>query len=189
MSTIKANTWLNSDELRDIDGYNKDYKVDSYGNIYSFKYGKIRKLKASINKKGYISYKLTKNSIGKSFTGHRLVATAFIENPNKLEQVNHKNGIKTDNRVENLEWCNAKQNKTHAIENNLFSISGLSNAYKSGGRASLSIEDTLKIKELKSKGMSNRSIAKILNYNRATIDRFLNGKSIYLKGGTLACHH
>jgi len=55
----------------------------------------------------------------KSILVHKIVAVAYIPNPNKYPQVNHKNGIKTDNKAENLEWATAKENTRHAINNGL----------------------------------------------------------------------
>ncbi len=59
---------------------------------------------------GYRVFSLTTKSISKCFLAHRLVANAFIENPNDFPCVNHKNEVKTDNRVENLEWCTHYEN-------------------------------------------------------------------------------
>lgn len=58
----------------------------------------------------------------KHFTIHRLMAIAFIPNPLNLPQINHKNGIKTDNRLENFEWCDASHNTNHAYANGLIKI-------------------------------------------------------------------
>lgn len=65
------------------------------------------------NSRGYASTKFTKK--GKTILHHRLVATVWIENPKNKPEVNHKNGIKNDNRVCNLEWATSKENKIHAI--------------------------------------------------------------------------
>jgi len=187
MSTAKFNTWLNPDccglTLVNVAGFDGDYKVSTDGRVYSFKYGKCRVLKYSINKKGYAAYKLTKNSISYPKVGHRLVAKAFIENPDGMPEVNHKNGNKLDNSVENLEWCTAKQNKMHAVKMGLWSTAGLAKAMLSGGRAALNVVDVPKIKELRACGMSNRKIAEACGYGRSTIDRYFNGKAKFLKGG------
>lgn len=66
-----------------------------------------------VSRKGYSLVTLYKNNEPKNISVHRLVATAFIDNPNNYPEVNHINGIKTDNRVENLEWCSSKENSLH----------------------------------------------------------------------------
>lgn len=74
----------------------------------------IRKTQMGTN--NYPIIVLNKNWKHHTFSIHRLVAKAFIPNPHGLEQVNHKNGIKTDNRVENLEWCTRSYNQKHAYK-------------------------------------------------------------------------
>lgn len=89
------------------------YQVSNLGRVKSLNYrhtGREKMLKLSVNNKGYIIVKLWKNRKFKSFRLHRLVAEAFIPNPNNLPFINHKSEIKTQNNVENLEWCDAKYN-------------------------------------------------------------------------------
>ncbi len=71
------------------------------------------------SKNRYHKVCLWKNGIKKSFMVHRLVAFCFIENPKMLKEINHINGLKDDNRVENLEWCTRSENVQHAFDNGL----------------------------------------------------------------------
>lgn len=99
---------------RDIEGY-EGYQVSSLGRVKLLDYrqtGKERIMKAG-NKKGYLRIGLCKDGKQKFYRVHRLVATAFIPNPDNLPQVNHKDENKTNNRVENLEWCSAEYNSNY----------------------------------------------------------------------------
>lgn len=85
----------------------EEYRIDKLGNIFSLK--KQIYLKPNLNKDGYAYVMINK----KQRLIHRLVAITFIDNPNNFKEVNHKNEIKNDNRVENLEWCSRKYNATY----------------------------------------------------------------------------
>lgn len=96
----------------DIVGYENMYQISNYGRLKSFK-PKEKILSLSPNKNGYIEKQLYKKGKYKSKKIHRLVAEAFIPNPNNLPEVNHKDGDKTNNCVNNLEWVTTKQNNWH----------------------------------------------------------------------------
>lgn len=76
-------------------------------------------LKSRLNNYGYEEVRLSKNGISKTHFIHRLIAENFISNPDNKKEVNHKNGIKDDNRIENLEWVTHSENMIHAYKNGL----------------------------------------------------------------------
>lgn len=100
-------------------GFEDKYEISSEGNIRSLCSNKdpyfIRKLSLN-NKTEYLQCTLKVSGKGTSGKIHRMVAQAFIPNPLNLPCVNHINGIKTDNRVENLEWVTYKENTHHAMD-------------------------------------------------------------------------
>lgn len=101
------------EEWRDIKDFEGLYKVSNYGKVYSVKSDILLSV---ADRRGYNKVVLSKNGITKDCSVHRLVAIAFIPNPNKYEQVNHKDSNRKNNIVSNLEWCNASYNIKHGWE-------------------------------------------------------------------------
>lgn len=114
---------------KDISGYGGKYQVSNLGTVYARNTivklsGRVCQkiphvLLAACNGNGYRYVTISVNRKRKNHYVHRLVAEAFIPNPNNFPYVNHKNGIKSDNRVANLEWCTQKYNVRHAISQGL----------------------------------------------------------------------
>lgn len=106
------------EEWRDIKGYEGLYQISSYGRVQSSK----RKgnlggtIKTSLSNGGYPQAHLCKNSVRKTFLVHRLVALAFLDNPNNYPEVNHKDERKTNNCVWNLEYCTRKYNENYGTK-------------------------------------------------------------------------
>jgi len=98
---------------KDVLGYEGIYKVSSIGRIKSLKFGKEKILKPVLNSKKYPMVNLLKDNPRKNFLIHRLLGVAFIPNPENKCDINHINGIKNDNRIENLEWCTRSENLYH----------------------------------------------------------------------------
>ena len=104
---------------KDIEGYEGLYQVSNYGNVRSLNYanrGFVKKLVPKISNRGYQWVELAQNGKRRQITIHRIVATAFINNPNNYPVVNHKDENKTNNNVENLEWCTRSYNVKYSME-------------------------------------------------------------------------
>lgn len=108
----------------------KDYEITKDGKIISLKHNKKREIKGYIDKYGYRRVLLYVDGKRTKFFAHRLVALTYIPNPDNLPQVNHKDGNKLNNNVENLEWCSAKENIAHAIKTGLRAKKGKLNEYQ-----------------------------------------------------------
>ena len=157
---------------KDIEEYEGYYKISSLGRVRSllrknscnqFKYESILKLKK--DKYGYLRCTLCVNNKRKYTTVHRLVVKAFICNTYHKSQVNHKNGIKVDNRLENLEWCTAKENKKHLIN-----ILGKNNKGENHNLAKLSARDIINIRLLLKIGVSRqKEIAALYNIDTSQV--------------------
>lgn len=108
--------YMNKEEIwKAIAGY-ANYEISSLGRVKSLKYGKEKILKPK-NDNGYLRVTLFRNGKRKMLLVHRLVAAAFIPNPYGFEQVNHIDENKSNNAVENLEFCNAKYNINYGTRN------------------------------------------------------------------------
>jgi len=100
---------------KEINGFNGKYEVSSFGRVRSYAQSKSgRILPGYTDAKGYITVCLYHApQKGKFYKVHRLVATAFIDNPNGYAQVNHKDEVKANNHISNLEWCSNEYNNRY----------------------------------------------------------------------------
>lgn len=162
------------EEFRPIQDF-QGYEVSNLGNIKSTARkikcswnGKVilrtikeQMLKPQINKWGYSTIKFGKH--GKRKLVHRLVAIEFIENPLNLPEVNHKDGVKTNNHVSNLEWCTGDDNKAHCV------AMGLSARGVQKWSCKLNDEKVLRIKQLSKQGVSGVELSRMYNISPSMI--------------------
>lgn len=171
---------------KDIKDYEGLYQVSNLGRVkrlarsFIMKNGMRRTYKEKIlsnkglDKDGYVLRILSKDNKPKTFKMHRLVAQAFIPNQEELPEVNHKNGIKNDNRVENLEWISTSQNQKHSIK-------VLGNKVLKGeevGNSKLTEELVLELRYLKATtNVTYTELQNIYGINRSTIHLAVTGRN------------
>ena len=107
-------TDLDGEEWRDVEGYEGHYKISNYGRVKSFFNGKFFIVKPKLDTDGYLWIAFSKHCVKKNFKVHRIVAKAFIPNPENKATVNHIDGCKMNNFVGNLEWLTQAENNQHA---------------------------------------------------------------------------
>lgn len=153
---------MNKEELRPAPEYEDHYQISNLGNVYSKAVfiphdgnwdktqkgyiKKCKKHKTRLNRYGYVVAKLCKYGKCRTLTVHRLVAKAFLKNPNKYVQVNHIDGNKQNNNVSNLEWTSRSGNMKHAYETGLIDKKKISG--ENHNNAKLTQQDVNEIREL-----------------------------------------
>ena len=160
---------------KEIAGFEGKYDITSDGDVISLNYsgtGKEKILKARADNKGYLRVVLHKNNKPYEHKIHRLVAEAFIPKIEDKNYINHINGDKADNRIENLEWVTLSENTKHAFDTGLKSHKG-----EKHPQSKLKEQDIYEIFNLYYKGYKRKQIAPIFNVSHYTITDVLNRKS------------
>ena len=166
---------------------NEDYIVSNQGRVkrktITTTHGRVWKeriLTNTLTSDNYLKVGIKIDGKQKDRRVHDLVAITFIPNPNNLKEVNHKNGNKLDNRVENLEWCTRSENQKHAVDNNLQPRYRV-NTYK----GKLSKEERNEVIMLFNEtDISKRELAKKFDVSDTTINSILSNKYNYGEGYT-----
>lgn len=170
-----------NEQWKDISGYEGLYKVSDWGRVRSLPRKQSlmdRIMKPSLSC-GYLFVGLYRNRSQRLFTIHRLVLGAFIGPPPAKHECNHIDGVKSNNTVENLEWCTSSQNKIHAHANGLRSSRGIKN-----GRSILTDEKVVSIREeYAAGGVTQRELAKAHSVTQVAIGHVVLGKSWKHCGG------
>ena len=186
MNNYKA---VPKEEWKDIDGYEGLYMVSSYGRIKSIprKGTKGCIIRPSFSGSGYLQTHLCKNKISRTFQVHRLVAVHFISNPKCLPEVNHKDEVKTNNCVWNLEFCTRAYNENYgtkierSVKHHNYKESSIKSAlhhnYKEVGRKlSKPVLQMAEDWNVIKKWESLQEVSRTLNYSCGNISMVCNGK-------------
>ena len=157
--------------------YSKWVKINCFLEVSNF--GEVKShrkiIKGEITSGGYCRVHISHNGVEYKFLVHRLVAEAFIPNPKRLPEVNHIDGNKQNNSVDNLEWCTRSQNTSHAFKTGLRNYNGCKNPHS---KLTQSDVETIRRIYVRGKHCENNSygLAKRYNVSPKTIQNVVNGK-------------
>jgi hypothetical protein len=156
------------DYIKTLKGYEGRYCVERGGKIFS--HTSKDYLKPWLNDSGYYKVNLFKDRSAKFVFVHRIIAQTFIENPESKPEINHINGVKIDNRVENLEWVTRLENAQHCAT--------ILKKYRTGStnpNSTLSDNDVVQIRNLIKDGEYQYKIAEMFNVSKTTINKIHRG--------------
>ena len=164
------------DKEKHIPGYSDKYIINRHGDIYSFYHNCY--LKKRLRKDGYFDVKLTKDKKESKQLLHRLLAITFIDNPENKPEVNHINGVKTDNSLENLEWNTMSENAMHASKTGLRENQKLA-ARESGFKNRIwPMEMAQEIRRIyRASGTKQIELSRMFNMSRPLVCRIVNNKT------------
>jgi len=159
------------EEWKDMVGYEDIYQISSLGRVKSFHHDRIHGqiLRLARHRSGYLQVCLCRDGKRSYKYVHRLVAIAFLGDHPGYE-INHRNGDKTDNRVENLEWVTAAQNTRHAIAD-----LGKTRSGEDNGFSKLADEDVIEIRKLYATGRYTQAeLGEMFGVDQTTISLIVN---------------
>lgn len=167
------------EEWKNLFGFEKFYRISSHGNLYSIRSKKLRAKSKYENK--YNRIIICKDGERYTVSLHRLVADAFLPKIEGKNYVNHKNGIKSDNRVSNLEWCTMAENNKHKFDSGLhpkYTKRHMDQFYETcKKRRKFSLEKAKEIISLYKSGISIFKLAKENGVREYTIRLLVKGKT------------
>ncbi|PTK22497.1 NUMOD4 domain-containing protein [Staphylococcus hominis] len=176
-----------TEEWKDVEGF-PNYMISNCGRLYSkthvtvFEDGRRRKFEGQFikiykSKNGYSIARLSHKGVKKTKYIHRLVANHFIEKNSGKNEINHKDGNKSNNKIENLEWCTSKENKVHGWQNKLYKPHNNMRGTKHGN-CKMSEKQVLEIRKLyDEKKKTLKELSLLFNAPHSTIQKIVYRKT------------
>lgn len=176
---------LAGEEWKDIEGTDGKYQISNYGRVKSFQWGKPKIITPRLDLDGYLSCELSIQPMKRRIFGiHRLVAKHFIPNTESKPQINHKDGIRWNSCISNLEWVTRSENVRHAFDTKMHTVL----LGEDNPQAKLTNEQALYIRE-NPDDLTGRELAKKFGVGTTTISCIQRGEKYCYVGGEYRAEH